>query len=138
MFDLRRTIEVLKAQDLIGKESGVSILSTGEAGVIAFTANALIKDVQGVVAIDAPYTLVRGTPYEKSHVGVILPNMFNIVGDIPHLIGISVQDKDTVLLYTSEDGNPNADEVSEALKPALKVKEVLKSLNAVLLLPQGE
>ena len=138
VFDLRRAIEVLKAQDLIGKESRVSILSTGEAGVIAFTANALIKDVQGVVAIDSPYTLVRGTPYEKSHVGVILPNMFNIVGDIPHLIGISVQDKDTVLLYTSDDGSPSKDEVSQALKPALKVKEVLKSLNDVLVLTQAE
>ncbi|MFL2869349.1 MAG: alpha/beta hydrolase family protein [Pirellulaceae bacterium] len=138
VFDIRRTIEVLQEQGMLGKESRLSILSTGEAGIVAFTANAVLEDITSVVAIDSPHTLVRRTPFEKSHVGVILPNMFNLVGDIAHLIGLSVKDKDTVLLYTDDERNPSVGDVSNALKPALKVKEILKSPNDVLVMMQPE
>ena len=98
----------------------------------------MIEQVKNVVAIDAPHTLVRREPYEKSHVGVVLPGLFNVVGDVCHLIALTAEDADTILVYTDSEYNTSRAVVNAAMRPAMDVKRGLNSPNGLMVLFDGE
>ncbi len=69
----------------IGKVPRFGVVGIGNAGNVAITAGALDLRITEVRAIDAVASLVSPTPYRGVRLGLLVPNMFNLVGDIEHI-----------------------------------------------------
>jgi dienelactone hydrolase len=104
-YDIRRTLDALLAS-IDGVPEEVAIVAIGPATLPAIVATGFEEGIRTLVCIDPPATFAVDRPYEKQRLGIFVPGMAKMVGDVQHLLSLVAPRKVLVASAVHPDAKP--------------------------------
>lgn len=90
LWDIHSLVRVLRDMGEVAERS-ILYVGEGPAGLLALAAAAVSQDgvEYGAAAVNSPVTLMTDRPYENFRLGLIVPGLFRMCGDVPHLAALA-------------------------------------------------
>lgn len=94
VFDVRQLLNFLEAEGTLPRN--LVVIGEGPAGLVALAASASDPRIKKVAAVNTLSSYITEVPYVGQRLGTMAPGLLKLVGDVPHLAGLS-QAKNVVI-----------------------------------------